>query len=215
MEASSVPKPECMDIGHGHVTQNVLDLALEIIYLLTGENYGPIKKETREWPPSSLTPKTVNGRKILEVTRKITELLTGEVPIRCQDVSVYFSMEEWEYLEGHKDLYKDVMMEDHQTLTSPDGSRNGNPPERCPRPLYSRDSTQEGQEIPQKDNKSDDLITVKDEVKEELEDGYVMNDDLCKEKIPPEISTGGSNRGQYVRSHWHLLDSGLTDSMKL
>ncbi|CAI9540575.1 unnamed protein product [Staurois parvus] len=27
-------------------------------------------------------------------------------------------------------------------------SSHGNPPERCPRPLYSRDSTQEGHTIP-------------------------------------------------------------------
>ncbi|CAI9532329.1 unnamed protein product [Staurois parvus] len=39
------------------------------------------------------------------------------------------------------------MMENRPPLTSPDGSSNGNPPERCPRPLYSRGSTQDHQEI--------------------------------------------------------------------
>ncbi|PIO32023.1 hypothetical protein AB205_0113340, partial [Aquarana catesbeiana] len=33
-------------------------------------------------------------------------------------------------------------------LTSPDGSSNGNLPERCPRPLYSQDFTQKDHTIP-------------------------------------------------------------------
>ncbi|XP_072279705.1 gastrula zinc finger protein XlCGF66.1-like isoform X2 [Pyxicephalus adspersus] len=142
-----------MDNNKGHLNETLFNLTLEIIYLLTGESYTPVK--SRDYVtirlPQFLTPERNNDMKILEVTQKIIKLLTGEVPIRCQDVTVYFSMEEWEYLEGHKDLYKDVMMEDHQTLASPDRSSNRNPPERCPRPLYSRDSTQEYQEIPHYD----------------------------------------------------------------
>ncbi|KAG9461160.1 hypothetical protein GDO78_017874 [Eleutherodactylus coqui] len=70
-------------------------------------------------PPHSLIHEDINVQKILELTNKIIELLTGEVPIRCQDVAVYFSMEEWGYLEGHKDLYKDAMMETRQPHPSP------------------------------------------------------------------------------------------------
>ncbi|XP_075698604.1 uncharacterized protein LOC142663710 isoform X2 [Rhinoderma darwinii] len=125
-----------------HVTEKILNFTLEIIYLLTGEDYTVVKKTSGEhvasiihplvsegWrrshspitgpPPHSPIQEKSNEQKILELTNKIIHLLTGEVPIRCQDVTVYFSMEEWEYIEEHKDLYKDIMMEDHQPLTSP------------------------------------------------------------------------------------------------
>ncbi|CAI9564495.1 unnamed protein product [Staurois parvus] len=85
-------------------TEKILNLTLEIIYLLTGERSSRIQNPITIPPPPSLIPTRQKTQKILEVTKKMMELLTGEVPIRCQGVTVYFSMEEWEYLEGHKDL---------------------------------------------------------------------------------------------------------------
>ncbi|XP_075117673.1 uncharacterized protein LOC142187368 [Leptodactylus fuscus] len=124
------------------VTEVLLNITLEIIHLLTGEDYTVVKKTSDKYvtpssrphvsggwsrsrspimepSPHSLIPESNNEQKILELTKKMMCLLSGEVPIRCQDVTVYFSMEEWEYLEGHKDLYKEVMMDDPQTPTSP------------------------------------------------------------------------------------------------
>ncbi|XP_073517863.1 gastrula zinc finger protein XlCGF66.1-like [Phyllobates terribilis] len=120
------------------MAERIFHLTLEILFRLTGEDYTVVKKTSSErcqdpvsegWgrhlspitgpPPLPLIHEDINEQKILELTYKMIELLTGEVPIRCQDVAVYFSMEEWEYLEGHKDLYKDIMMEVPQPLTSP------------------------------------------------------------------------------------------------
>ncbi|KAM3938592.1 gastrula zinc finger protein XlCGF66.1-like [Leptodactylus fuscus] len=126
-----------MERDRNKMAESLLNLTLEIIYQLTGEDYTVVKKTSSGRcqapvydgygrtlspfpgpPPHPLIQEEINGQKILELTNKMLELLTGEVPIRCQDVAVYFSMEEWEYLEGHKDLYKEVMMEDQQPLTS-------------------------------------------------------------------------------------------------
>ncbi|KAM8923995.1 gastrula zinc finger protein XlCGF66.1-like [Pelodytes ibericus] len=130
-----------MEKDRDRMTDKILNLTLEILYLLTGEVYVSAEKPSEPVPssrslhvsegscrtqissteplPHSLIHQRDNDQKILELTNKIIQLLTGEVPIRCEDVTVYFSMEEWEYLEGHKDLYKDVMMERLQTLSSP------------------------------------------------------------------------------------------------
>ncbi|XP_077322281.1 uncharacterized protein LOC143956022 [Lithobates pipiens] len=90
-----------------------------------------------------------------------------------------------EFSEGHKD-----MME-------PPNTRN--PPERCPRPLYS---TQEGHTIPHSyEGKA--LTYIKVEIKSEEEERYVRDDQqsmeedgitgtFIEEDTPTEISTGGS-----------------------
>ncbi|XP_077321842.1 uncharacterized protein LOC143955620 isoform X1 [Lithobates pipiens] len=173
-----------MEEDRCHMTEKILNLTLEIIYLLTGESLHPVRFGDRVTitvsPPHSLTSERHNIRKILEVTNKIVELLTEEVNGAGNSGTVS-TKEEWEYLEGHKDLYKDVMMDNQPPLTSPDGSSNGNPPERCPRPLYSRDSTQEGHTIPhhhQSGNLRDSKVDFKIEIKEEDDEDGVMKEFL-------------------------------------
>ncbi|XP_073422445.1 uncharacterized protein [Dendrobates tinctorius] len=124
-------------------------------------------------PPHPLIHEDINDQKILELTYK----MIGEVPIRCQDVAVYFSMEEWEYLEGHRDLYKNVIMEVPQPLTSPDLSSKRTAPERCPRPLLPQDCNQEDPRAPQ-DHQDEDLTHIN------TTETYVRNNEWCKEEIP-------------------------------
>ncbi|XP_077127917.1 uncharacterized protein LOC143783387 isoform X2 [Ranitomeya variabilis] len=48
-------------------------------------------------------------KKILNRTLYIIYLLTGEIPERCEDSTVNFSADEWEFLEGRQDFYSDVL----------------------------------------------------------------------------------------------------------
>ncbi|KAM3913567.1 uncharacterized protein RB166_018828 [Leptodactylus fuscus] len=107
-----------MDPNRSQMT-GVLNLTLEIIYMLTGEDYTVVKKTSREHdahglerlnrtrgaildlPPNSLLHGRTNDKKLLELTNKVIHLLTGEV---------------WQYLEGHTNLY--VVMDNPQLLSS-------------------------------------------------------------------------------------------------
>ncbi|XP_073445222.1 uncharacterized protein [Dendrobates tinctorius] len=188
--------PSRMDMDRDKMAERILHLTLEILFRLTGEDYTVVKKTSSDrcqnpvsegWgrplspitgpPPHPLIHEDINDQKILGLIYKMIELLTGEVPIRCQDVAVYFSMKEWEYLEGHRDLYKNVIMEVPQPLTSPDLSSKRTTPQRCPRPLLPQDCNQEDPNVSQ-DHQGEDLTHIN------TTETYVRGDERCKEEIP-------------------------------
>ncbi|XP_073537043.1 uncharacterized protein [Phyllobates terribilis] len=223
-ELHKIPDPSRMDMDRDKFAERILHLTLEILFRLTGEDYTVVKKTSSErcqdpvsegWerplspitgpPPHPLIHEDINDQEILELTYKMIELLTGEVSIRCQDVTIYFSMEEWEYLEGHKDLYKDVMMEDPQPLTSPDLSSKRTTPERCPRPL-PQDCKQEDPNVPQ-DHQGEDLTHIN------TTETYVWGDERCKEEIPTYDYPGDCNRiseGHQISVQCKSYDCGRT-----
>ncbi|XP_073540584.1 uncharacterized protein [Phyllobates terribilis] len=190
-------------------TEQILSLTLEIIYLLTGEDYGPLMTSIHHVPPSShvsvsgklgraKSPISLsssppicernNDQMILELTHKIIQVLTGEVPVRCQDVTVYFSMEEWEYLDGHKDLYKDVITETYQRLKSLDESKR-NKQARCPIPS----SPQERKEV--NESMIQDCIIEPNQACNKVKD---VN--MCQVEVRPQVKgkrTYATSKHQY------------------
>ncbi|XP_077112993.1 uncharacterized protein LOC143768188 [Ranitomeya variabilis] len=214
-----------MDMDKDKMAERLLQLTLEILFWLTGEDYTVVKKTSSEcclapvsygWkrpvspmmgpPPHPMIQEEINDQKILELAYKMIELLFGEVPIRCQDVAVYFSMEEWEYLEEHKDLYKDIMTEDSQPLTSPVLSSERPTPERCSHPLLLQDCKQEHHNISQ-NHQSEDLTHFN------TTETYVRSDDRCKVEITTDNNPHDCTRrseGQLTGSVFKLEDLDIT-----
>ncbi|XP_044154460.1 zinc finger protein interacting with ribonucleoprotein K-like isoform X6 [Bufo gargarizans] len=201
-----------MNKNRNTMAKRILNITLEIIYLLTGKDYTLVKKTSSEHsqamvsegllrllspitepPPQNLIQEEINEQKILELANKISELLTGEVSFRCQDVIVCFSMEEWEYLEEHKEMYKDIMMENNQLLTSvcvfpTDDFSKKSTPESCPSTIYSQDCPGERHNV-QQDYKDDDLNNIKIEVIVGEEEACMLGYQPCKkETISTAIS---------------------------
>ncbi|XP_071987002.1 uncharacterized protein [Engystomops pustulosus] len=194
------------------MTEKILNLSLEIIYLLTGEDNTVVRNildksvtpiscphvsggwsKSPIMEPPSLMPKRNKKQKILEITYKMIELLSGE--------------EEWDYIEGHKDQYKNIIMEEHQDPPSPDGSSERNPSERCPSPWYSQDGPEEDYSVPDGEQ-AEDVADIKVEVLEEEKEGDLIDDLQCKEEASPvEISPGFYSAGNLS------YESGENDEM--
>ncbi|XP_072280821.1 uncharacterized protein [Pyxicephalus adspersus] len=146
-----------MDIHRSPVTENIISLTLEIVHLLTGEDYGVVRRSDEgavassssriiQPAPPSLTRDMENDKKILEVSNKIIHLLTGEV---------------WKFL-GHTVLYNELIIESHQNVTTLDSPKYCQP-ETTPNKVkeeaksaQGRDHTQNNALIPT-GSKSDGL----------------------------------------------------------
>ncbi|XP_068113870.1 gastrula zinc finger protein XlCGF53.1-like [Hyperolius riggenbachi] len=196
-----------MEEDQSHMTERIFNLTLEIICPMTGESFPPVKSGDHVTitvpPPHSGRH---NKEKILEVTRKMMELLIGEVPERCQDVTVCSSMEGCQHI-GHKDLYKDTMMENIPPFTSTDVSSNRNPPERCTGPLYSLECLQEDPTIP-RHYQDGELIQGNDVVKEEEEETYVRSDQQSMEEGDMMRTCKEEQEKKYVRSDQQSMEEG-------
>ncbi|XP_075207835.1 uncharacterized protein LOC142312732 [Anomaloglossus baeobatrachus] len=186
--------------NHDCVTEEILQLALRIICLLSGEDYTVVKKSSGEcqtpksrfqmsgdWSKTKSTNTKLlhlplyerkNEQKILDLTIKMIELLTGE---------------EWEYIEGPKDLYSDVMMENHSPNTLLDGSSIVDSPEKCPSPLYSQKCLEKIPAVHQ-DHQEEDKNTIKVEAAEGEETRLM--DDQQSQKV--EIPIGVGNIGETI-----------------
>ncbi|CAH2320927.1 oocyte zinc finger -like [Pelobates cultripes] len=117
--------------NRNQMTEKILDLTLEVNYLLTGEDCIVMKRPGESVqqshspglsdgsdraqspstvsPPHSLIHDGNNEQKVLKLTNQIIHLLTGEV---------------WEYLERHNLLYNDVVTDTRRPVCPLDGSVN-------------------------------------------------------------------------------------------
>ncbi|KAM4794619.1 uncharacterized protein WCC33_019344 [Rhinophrynus dorsalis] len=119
-----------MNKDRSQVNEKILNLTLEIIFLLTGEECVIVRKRSDRVTDSgsphlsegiSRSPSPVVDQLPTSPVRdgdndnQILHPLSAEVPGRCEDVAVYLSMKG--YLEEHRDRHKEPMRKNQQPLS--------------------------------------------------------------------------------------------------
>eukprot|EP00079_Xenopus_tropicalis_P013659 XP_002942564.1 PREDICTED: oocyte zinc finger protein XlCOF7.1 [Xenopus tropicalis] len=168
-----------MDRDKNRVTEKILDLTLEIICLLTGEDYIVVKKTDHDQdlclahPLASLMQEKKKDKKSPKLTDKIHKRSTTEVPAYCQNNGACPPAAQPEPSKRNMEQYEDVAMENQEPLCP------GNicsAPERCPVPPF-----------PQAGTETSDR-TAQDYQAEQVD--VIFPPQCKKEEIPTAINTG-------------------------
>ncbi|XP_063807219.1 uncharacterized protein LOC134995897 isoform X3 [Pseudophryne corroboree] len=178
------------------IIDKLLSLTMEIICLLTREDFIVVRKSgdqvtdisgppvsdrssSTQRPNTEAPPPAPTGERSRDrITQPPTEVYhreTGKVPGKCKDVDVSFSVTEWDYSDG----YKDVVMDPPQLRDSVGECSSRSPPGRCETPLYSGDYIKE-----------ENRIVIEDY---QAEPGHGVYHPQCKEEepVPDPTSSGG------------------------
>ncbi|XP_012813540.1 gastrula zinc finger protein XlCGF48.2 isoform X3 [Xenopus tropicalis] len=161
MEQLQLPEENpCNPLNRNPATERIMDLILEIIWLLTGEDCVVVKKQDGHSVPSSSAnvsegyctvqgphkdPMPRSQPPESNSSRRAHQPLPCEVPARSEDVAIRVTIEEREYREGHKERHKGKARprKDRPPLSEfPEIS------ERCRLPAYSHNTPEENRLIP-------------------------------------------------------------------
>ncbi|XP_077112530.1 uncharacterized protein LOC143767894 [Ranitomeya variabilis] len=174
------------------MAERILKLSLEIIYLVTGEDYTVVRKTSgmsgtwsrtqspiKDLPPHSLKHTRSNEQKILELTNKIIELLNGE----SEDVTNV----KVEILPEETYVKTDRCKEEQVPVNiNPDDPTAREPQERCS--MYAQEWTGQDHDV-SLDHEAEELFDIKVETSASDEETFVMGDCLCKEEdVPVDVS---------------------------
>ncbi|XP_075135529.1 uncharacterized protein LOC142210345 isoform X1 [Leptodactylus fuscus] len=102
--------------------------------------------------------KDLKTARILNQALEIISLINEEFPVKCGDMAVYFTMDEWRYIDQHKEDYEDIVTDNvpmNQTWQVPEQWNSA--------PTYSAAQYKLSEESVQ-------ITEVKEEEEEDLED---------------------------------------------
>ncbi|XP_069837833.1 zinc finger protein OZF-like [Dendropsophus ebraccatus] len=221
--------PPGMDTDRKETAERLVSLTLEIICLLTGEEYTIVKKTSGEcvtpsnYPCVSLERKTLQNstlkppsysliqEKILNLTNKIIELLTGEdedfIHVKVEDLAE--EDDGGTYANGSKECKEEETPIDITT----DKLREGNTPDRCSSPMFSLCCQEETPSIAQ-EHQDEELAKLKVELIESDEETCMRDAQCKKEKSPVHITPddfSSYHEGQSPLS----IDNGAEDTTQL